>query len=157
MAEDKVKAIIKTGSGTELIIESDRRTVQEIVSEIYRREESRIRFREEFEKRRKLERNRFEELQKTRNREAHGNTARKSANRSNTKTKVNIFMDLIKSNFFIKPKNISEVQEALQEKGYHYPSTSISPTLLRLVRKGSLSRIKQISNDKEMWVYSNGS
>jgi len=156
MKKEIVKATIKTGSGIELTVESDRRTVQEIVSEIHRKEESRARFREEFEKRRELERKRFEELRHRRNEIVHGASSKHGTERTRTKTKMDVFADLIRQGFFNESKNIGEVQKALQEKGYHYPVTSLSPTLLRLVRKGDLRRTKQIEDEKEMWVYNSG-
>lgn len=156
MAEEKVKATIKTSSGIEITIESDRRTVQEIASEIHRREESRVRFREEFEKRRELERKKFEELQSRRNEIVHRRDSRQDAGRGGNKTKMDVFTDLIRQNFFNESKNIGEVQKALQEKGYHYPMTSLSPTLLRLVRKGNLMRTRKIKDEKEVWAYSRG-
>ncbi len=155
MAE-KVKATIKTGSGVEIVIESDRRTVQEIVSEIHRREESRVRFREEFEKRRELERKRFIELRQKRNELVHGESKNHEKERNRAKTKMDVFADLIRQGFFNESRNLGEVQKVLEEKGYHYPVTSLSPTLLRLVRKGELRRTKQIKDDKEMWVYNSG-
>lgn len=152
MSNEKVKATVKTSSGTELTIESDRQTVQEIVAEIYRRDESRARFREDFEKRRILEKKRFEELLKKGNELTH--SPEKSKNNINrNSTKMETFLGLIKNSFFKEPKNIGEVQKALQEKGYHYPVTSLSPTLLRLVRKGMLSRVR---NENDIWVYSSG-
>jgi hypothetical protein len=38
---------------------------------------------------------------------------------------------------------------ALEEQGQFYPVTSLSPTVLRLVRKRELRRIK----DKKRWLY----
>lgn len=156
MVKEIVKAKIRTGSGTELIVESDRETVRDVISEIHRREESRVRFREEFEKRRALERKRYEEIMRKRNEQTHGSNQNVRKEKSRHTTKMDVFMGLIKGGFFKDSKNLGDVQKALEEKGYHYPVTSLSPTLLRLVRRGLLGRTKQIKDEKETWVYSSG-
>jgi hypothetical protein len=152
--KDVIKAKIRTGSGIEMTIESDRRTVQEIVSEIHRREESRARFREEFEKRRELERKRLEEFRRMRNETVHNMNPGQKIGKDGAKTKLILFTDLIKQGFFGNQRNLGDVQKALEEKGYHYPASSLSPTLLRLVRSGVLKRTKHVKGEKEVWVYS---
>jgi len=57
--------------------------------------------------------------------------------------------DLVDGGFFKKPKELSAIKLALEEQGHYYPVTSLSPILLRLVRKRSLRRIK----DKKRWLY----
>ncbi len=64
---------------------------------------------------------------------------------------INLISELIDGGFFKKPKELSAIKLALEEQGHHYPATSLSPTLLRLIRKKHLRRIK----DKKRWLYVN--
>lgn len=61
--------------------------------------------------------------------------------------------DLIESiladGFFKKPKDLAAVKGVLAEMGHHYPVTTLSPALLRLVRRRKLRRIKQAGR----WMY----
>src|SRR6266699_1587013 len=50
-------------------------------------------------------------------------------------TPVNLISSLIDGGFFKKPKDLGSVKVALEEIGHFYPVTSLSPALLRLVRK----------------------
>lgn len=68
---------------------------------------------------------------------------------SSKATPVNLISSLIDGGFFRKPKDLASVKSALEEMGHHYPVTSLSPTLLRLVRKRQLRRIR----DKKKWMY----
>lgn len=154
MAEKKVEVIISTGSGVELRIKGDRQTVQDIVAEIHRREETRARFREDFMKRRTLEHARFAELTKRRNAMVHGKVIEEHIPKTNPKTKTTIFLELVKERFFGAPKTINDIQRALQQKGYYYPLTTLSPTLLRLVRRGILTRSR--NEEKGLWEYKSG-
>lgn len=62
---------------------------------------------------------------------------------------VNLLAELIDGGFFKKPKELSAIKLALEEQGHFYPVTSLSPVVLRLVRKRQLRRIK----DKKRWLY----
>ncbi len=62
---------------------------------------------------------------------------------------INLIGSLIDGGFFKKPKDLSEVKHALEELGHVYPVTSLSPTLLRLVRRRQLRRLKE----KKRWLY----
>jgi hypothetical protein len=62
---------------------------------------------------------------------------------------TDLIEQLLQSGFFKKPKDLGAVKTALQEIGHHYPATTLSPTLLRQVRKRNLRRLKQDSR----WVY----
>ena len=66
-------------------------------------------------------------------------------------TPINLISELIDGGFFKKPKELSAIKLALEEQGHYYPVTSLSPTLLRLVRKHYLRRIK----DRKRWLYVN--
>jgi hypothetical protein len=56
---------------------------------------------------------------------------------------------LIDGGFFKKPKDLAAVKLALEEMGEHYPITTLSPTMLRQVRKRNLRRLKQDGR----WMY----
>lgn len=62
---------------------------------------------------------------------------------------VNLISELIDGGFFKKPKELSAIKLALEEQGRFFPVTTLSPALLRLVRKRELRRIK----DKNRWLY----
>lgn len=74
----------------------------------------------------------------------------KSATNSMGKPTLPLLLaELIGSGFFSTPKKLSSVREALEERGRFYPVTTLSPVLLRLVRKKELRRLK----DKGHWTY----
>lgn len=50
---------------------------------------------------------------------------------------------LIDNNFFKQKRGIEDVRQALEEKAFFYKSSDISPSLIRLVKKGELRRIKE--------------
>jgi hypothetical protein len=62
---------------------------------------------------------------------------------------ANLISEFTESGFFSTPKDLNAIKVALQEQGHFYPATSLSPTLLRLVRKRQLRRMK----DNKRWVY----
>jgi hypothetical protein len=64
-------------------------------------------------------------------------------------TPVNLVSNLIDGGFFKKPKDLAAVKVALEELGHVYPVTTLSPVLLRLVRRRQLRRLKE----KKKWVY----
>jgi hypothetical protein len=64
-------------------------------------------------------------------------------------TPVGLISELIDGGFFKKPKELGAIKLALQEQGHFYPVTTLSPALLRLVRKRELRRIK----DQKRWLY----
>jgi hypothetical protein len=65
-------------------------------------------------------------------------------------TPSNLISALIDGGFFRrKPKDLTEVKSALAEMGHVYPVTTLSPALLRLVRRRQLRRLKE----KKRWLY----
>src|SRR6266849_6326683 len=62
---------------------------------------------------------------------------------------TDLVQQLIESGFFKKPKDLAAVKAALEEMGHHYPVTTLSPTMLRQVRKRNLRRLKEDNR----WVY----
>lgn len=80
------------------------------------------------------------------NQRGSGKISRNSREKS---TPVNLISNLIDGGFFKKPKDLAAVKVALEEVGHVYPVTTLSPVLLRLVRKRQLRRLKE----KKKWVY----
>ncbi len=84
-----------------------------------------------------------------------GRVAKKSSSGKKSKTVSGGTNDrirkLISEDFFTNPKTLKEVTDGLATKGHTYPVTSISPALVRLVRRGELRRLKK--NDQ--WTYVN--
>ncbi|MFZ3012040.1 MAG: hypothetical protein WA060_03555 [Minisyncoccia bacterium] len=64
-------------------------------------------------------------------------------------TPATLIAELIDGGFFKKPKELGVIKIALEEHGHYYPVTTLSSTVLRLVRKRELRRIK----DKKRWLY----
>jgi|ERR1700733_414936 len=73
-----------------------------------------------------------------------------SAPRSGTKAgPVGLISELIDGGYFKKPRELSAIKMTLEEQGHFYPITSLSPVMLRLIRKRELRRIR----DKKRWLY----
>lgn len=66
-------------------------------------------------------------------------------------TPMGLILELIDEGFFREPKELGEVRTALREKGHFYPVTTLSPLMLRLVRRKELRRIKE----NKRWTYVN--
>jgi len=66
-------------------------------------------------------------------------------------TPMTLLSDLIGDGFFATPKELGAVRVSLEQRGHYYPVTSLSPLMLRLVRRKELRRIK----DKNRWTYVN--
>lgn len=64
-------------------------------------------------------------------------------------TLTGLIAELIAEGFFGKPQELGAVKIALEERGHFYPTTTLSPIMLRFVKKRELRRIK----DKKHWVY----
>ena len=56
---------------------------------------------------------------------------------------------LIDGGFIKTPKDLAAIKLALEEMGQHYPVTTLSPTMLRQVRKRRMRRLKKA----DRWVY----
>jgi hypothetical protein len=79
-------------------------------------------------------------------------TPRKKERRLQSKTRqtpTTLLAELADGGFFKKPKELSAIKTALQEQGHYYPVTSLSPAVLRAVRKRILRRIR----DGKRWLY----
>jgi hypothetical protein len=77
--------------------------------------------------------------------------AEKSPIRTATKPAgpMRLITDLIEAGFFKAPQDLSAVRMALEAQGHFYPTTSLSPLMLRLVRAKQLRRIKT----NKRWTY----
>ena len=62
---------------------------------------------------------------------------------------ANLVSEFVETGFFSTPKELNAIRLALKEQEHFYPATTLSPTLLRLVRKRQLRRIKE----NKRWVY----
>jgi hypothetical protein len=60
-----------------------------------------------------------------------------------------LLIGMRESGFFNKPKSLAEIGEALEEKGFLYPTTTLSGVVLGLVKRKELRR-KKIDG---RWVY----
>ncbi len=59
------------------------------------------------------------------------------------KSLKNKITSLLDSEWGKSPRNLNEIKKALELGGYHYPSTTISPVLIYLTRKGVLRRLHE--------------
>lgn len=62
---------------------------------------------------------------------------------------LELLLVLIDDGFFKTPKELGSVKQALEAQGHFYPTTTLSPLMLRLVRRKILRRIK----DAKRWTY----
>lgn len=77
-------------------------------------------------------------------------TARSSRGSTSARTgPFDLIVGLIERGFFQTPRELGAVRAALEEEGHFYPVTTLSPLMLRLVRRKFLRRIK--SNKR--WTY----
>ncbi len=63
---------------------------------------------------------------------------------------MGLILELKSEGFFDSPKSVTEIRDKLQENAHHYPLSSLSPALIRLVRNRELGRLKQ--GGKWTWV-----
>jgi len=122
-----VKATIRTKTGTEIVIESDKETINEIVFALERREEMRGRFREDYAKRR--------------NEMVHGKTEPQSA--------TDMILRLKHEGFFKERRSLGVIQKELEKHGHIYPQSTLSGVVLRLIRKSELGRVRS----EKGWAY----
>lgn len=57
--------------------------------------------------------------------------------------------------FFKAQRSIAEIREELQAHGWHYPATTLSGELIKLVQRRKLRRQKVKDGNKTIWKYSN--
>jgi hypothetical protein len=76
-----------------------------------------------------------------------------TSDQSQTRSKPTLsglISEMIGAGFFKEPKHLGALKEALEQNGQFYPVTTLSPTMLRLVRARELRRIK---DSKGRWAY----
>ena len=146
----QVEVILKTGSGVEITIKGDMQTIKELVADVQRREDSRVRFREYLDKRRFLEQKNFNDLVHLRNDHLSNSKSEVSSPHISLNLTDRIKV-LIRDGFFNEPRKIGDLQTALQARGFHYQTPTLSPALLRSVQRGWLKRTRNVQGH---WVYS---
>jgi hypothetical protein len=62
---------------------------------------------------------------------------------------VDLIDSLIDGGFFKKPRDLAAIKAALAEMGHHYPQTTLSPAMLRKVRKRGVRRVRE----QKRWMY----
>lgn len=63
---------------------------------------------------------------------------------------------VLKEEDFMKaPKSIGQIRSELQAHGWHYPVTTLSGELIKLVQKRKLRRLKGKDGKKTVWQYTN--
>jgi hypothetical protein len=63
-------------------------------------------------------------------------------------------LSLATDGFFAQPRSLPEIQEALAQRGWHYPQQNLGTPLTRLVRDHSLRRLRASDGTKKLWKYS---
>ena len=126
--DDKVKATIKT-KYSEITVESDRQTIQDIIHAVQRRDEFKERFLSE------------------RNELHHGNKFKK--NKTVPLGAIGAILKAKGEGFFKEKRSLADIQKELEKNGFIYPNTTLSPLLLKLVRRGELGRLSEGGT----WVY----
>jgi hypothetical protein len=63
-------------------------------------------------------------------------------------------LSLATDGFFAQPRSLPEIQEALAQRGWHYPQQNLGTPLTRLVRDRSLRRLRANEGTKKLWKYS---
>jgi hypothetical protein len=56
---------------------------------------------------------------------------------------VDYIRELIESDFFASKRGLGEIKAKLDEQAHFYPVTSLSPAVIRLVRRRELRRLKE--------------
>jgi hypothetical protein len=64
---------------------------------------------------------------------------------------IDYIRELVEDNFFSGRRSLGEVRTELEARGHIYPVTSLSPAILRLVRKRELRRVPE----GNQWRYVN--
>jgi hypothetical protein len=80
--------------------------------------------------------------------EAEPSSRRRKA-KAGRATMVDQIGSLRDGGFFKKPRDLASIKTALAEMGHHYPITTLSPVMLRQVRRKNLRRIRE----KGRWLY----
>ena len=119
------KATITTKTGTKIVIEGTKEEVAKILSD-------------------------FERLTvvRTLTDKAASNISKKREEKK-SRAASDLIVELKEEGYFNNPKSLSEIAQALETRGYLYPTTTLSGVVLNLVKRRLLGRKK--ADDK--WVY----
>ena len=119
------KAIIKSKSGAIITIEGTKDEITQIISD--------------------FERTSFVQAAKT---EIQKSVLERREEKKRSRAS-DLVIELREEGFFDKPKTLGEISHALENKGYLYPTTTLSGLVLGLVKRKQLGRKRE--NGK--WVY----
>ena len=119
------KAIIKSKSGAIITIEGTKDEITQIISD--------------------FERTSFVQAAKT---EIQKSVLERREEKKRSRAS-DLVIELREEGFFDKPKTLGEISHALENKGYLYPTTTLSGLVLGLVQRKQLGRKRE--NGK--WVY----
>jgi len=78
--------------------------------------------------------------QPTRGKDASHNIPKKRTSKIGPLGRIRI---LVGENFFNEKRNLEEVRKILEERAIFYKTSDITPSLIRLVKKGELRRLKE--------------
>lgn len=81
-----------------------------------------------------------------------GQIGRQAKGRSVKGTLLDQIATLADGSFFKQPRDLASVRGALAEMGHHYPITTLSGAMLKLVRRQTLRRMKE----NKRWIYTRG-
>lgn len=123
-----VKANIETASGTKIVLDGTSEELAQILAVVQQKEEK--------------------SLKKERPKVASNNKREKSGS-----SLTDMLIEIREEGYFDRPQGLVEIKQILEEKGHIYPITTLSPMLLRLVKKRMLRRMKE----EKRWVYVKGS
>ncbi len=73
----------------------------------------------------------------------------KGQSKSSSIGPTGLITELKSENYFKSKRKLNEIQKKLEEKGFIYATTSLSPALFKLTRRKVLRRIKE----KGVWFY----
>jgi len=74
----------------------------------------------------------------------HDKISSPAKKKSSSKVSISdLVLSLKEEGFFDTPRSLKEIQNKLASKTYHYPITSLTDPIKRLVRSGKLGRIKK--------------
>ncbi|MFA4998599.1 MAG: hypothetical protein WC514_01115 [Candidatus Paceibacterota bacterium] len=120
-----VKAIIKSKTGSQIIIEGTKEEVGIILSD-------------------------FERMSAVRTvKEEISHSISKKREEKKRMAASDLIIGLKEDGHFDKPKSLGEISQVLETRGYLYPTTTLSGVVLHLVKRGLLRR-KKVDNK---WVY----
>jgi hypothetical protein len=119
------KATIKTKAGATIVVEGSHEEVAKILGD--------------FERKTVIEKTKV--TQSKQQKEKKEEKKRMSA--------TDLIIELREDGFFNKPKTLADVAQALENRGYLYPTTTLSAIVLGLVQKKLLGRKKADGK----WVY----